>query len=139
MTSPAAFPHLEVTSTGEGTVVTLIDCPFLDELTTQTVGEELLRLLVNVGSRRVFLSLANVERLISSTLSLLLTVHHTLRSGGGQLIVCNVPGAIDEVFEVTRLKQVIEIRSEAPPGAGQTNPGENPTPPTGTNGPGGPM
>jgi anti-anti-sigma factor len=126
MTEPSSFPHLEILSTDKGTVVTLIDCPLLDEKHTFVVREEMSRFLKDVGPCRLFLNLGNVEHLISTTLSMLLTIHMDLRDAGGQLIVCNVRPTIDEVFQVTRLNQVLEIRAEPPPGIEQTGQGESP-------------
>jgi anti-anti-sigma factor len=141
MKPPFSFPHLDVRSTGDGTVVTLINCPLLDEQRTRIVREEFARFLETAGGCRLFLNLGNVERLISASLTMLLTIHNDLREAGGQLIVCNIRPTIDEIFQVTRLSQVLDIRSEPPPGFDQTGPGGSAPPedgPDGSDGPSGP-
>jgi anti-anti-sigma factor len=138
MKPPSAFPHLDVRSTGDGTVITLINCPLLDERHTRIVREELARFLEAAGGCRLFLNLGNVERLISASLTMLLTIHNDLRDAGGQLIVCNIRPTIDDVLQVTRLNQVLDIRSEPPPGFDQTGPGDSTPPedrPDGSDGP----
>src|SRR5262249_27427297 len=120
MNLPSAFPHLDVSSTDAGIIVTLIDCPLLDDQHTAIVRGELFRLLEGAGSCRLWLNLGNVERLISTTLSMLLAINKTLGAGGGHLIVCNAPPSIDEVFQLTRLNLVLDIQSGLPPGMDQT-------------------
>jgi anti-sigma B factor antagonist len=135
MIPPGRFPHLEIVPSGEGTIVSLIDCPFLNDQTTQTVREELRQFIQESGPGcRVLLNFKQVQRLISTTLSMLLTIHKDLDSMGGQLVLCNIRPEINEVFEVTRLNQVFNIRSEPllpPGGSDQPDP---PPPQTGPNG-----
>jgi anti-anti-sigma factor len=124
MNPPSAFRHLDVSSTDAGTVVTLIDCPLLDEQHTLIVREQLLRFLEGVGGCRLFLNLGNVDRLISTTLSMLLTINNTLRAAGGHLVVCNARAPIDEVLQITRLDLVLDIQPGPPPGMDQKGQGE---------------
>jgi anti-anti-sigma factor len=60
------------------------------------------------------LDLGNVVFLSSTTLGLLVGFHKRLQEAGGRLIVTNVHGEIHEVFSVTKLDHVFEIRSAEP-------------------------
>jgi anti-anti-sigma factor len=113
------FPHLRVSPTKEGTVVVhLVDCAMLDELTSQAVGEELLRLADDRPGVPFLLDLGAVEFLTSTTLGSLVALHRKLRGGGGSLALYGVSPDVYEVFETARLTQVFEVRpAPAPPGS----------------------
>jgi anti-anti-sigma factor len=105
------YPHLRVSPTKDGTVVVhLVDCPALDELTSQAVGEELLRLADNRPGVPFRLDMGAVEFLTSTTLGLLVALHRKLRDEGGPLALYDVSPDVYEVFETARLTEVFEVR-----------------------------
>jgi anti-anti-sigma factor len=112
--SERVFPHLRVSPTQEGTVVVrLVDCAVLDELTSQAVGDELLRLADGRQGAPFRLEMGAVEFLTSTTLGYLVALHRKLRDGGGSLALSDVSPDVYEVFETARLTQVFEVRPKA--------------------------
>jgi anti-sigma B factor antagonist len=59
------------------------------------------------------MDLGNVTYLNSSALGLLLRLHKRLRDRGGRLVVSNLAPQVYEVFEVTRLNTLLDIRLQA--------------------------
>jgi anti-anti-sigma factor len=60
-----------------------------------------------------------VTYLNSSALGLLLQLHKRLRARGGRLVVSNLAPQMYEVFEVTRLHTLLDIRPAGSDGAGR--------------------
>jgi anti-anti-sigma factor len=85
----------------------------LDERTTGSVEEHLLALVGSFPAGRLELDLGNVTYLNSSALRLLLRLHKRLRDRGGRLVVANLAPQVYEVFEVTRLHTLLDIRPQA--------------------------
>jgi anti-anti-sigma factor len=112
------YPHLWVSPTKDGTVlIHLVDCPALDELTSQAVGEELLMLAGDRQGAPFLLDMGAVEFLTSTTLGFLVALHRKLRDGGGSLALYDVSPDVYEVFETARLTEVFEVRpAPATPG-----------------------
>jgi anti-anti-sigma factor len=115
MSSPSPRQHLKVQPVGEATVVTVTRCPILDELHTDVIQKELFGLVDDIGSCQLFLNLTEVKQLISTTLGVLIALHKKLQALGGHLTVCGVNPQIDEVFEVTKMRRILDIRCDPPP------------------------
>jgi anti-anti-sigma factor len=89
-----------------GTVV------FLDEAVTNQLGDQLFSLVEERGRCRLLLDFANVTFLTSGTLGMLLQLHKKLKTVGGRLFVCNVVPHIYEVFAVTNLTRLLNVRMD---------------------------
>jgi anti-sigma B factor antagonist len=85
----------------------------LDEQNTGILGEHLLALVVGLKAGWLELDFGNVTYLNSSALGLLLRLHKRLRAGGGRLSVCSLAPQVYEVFEVTKLHTLFDIRAQA--------------------------
>src|SRR5579884_171326 len=112
MSSPLDRPRLEVGHVAESLVVRVAGCDNVDEETIPFIREQLLDLADRPGPTRLLLDLGGVRFLSSSGLGLLVGLHKRLRAGGGSLAVCGVNPDVREVFEVTRLDQVLDLRTE---------------------------
>jgi anti-anti-sigma factor len=111
-------PRLQAALTAEGTSVSLVGCAQLNEQLTQEVRTELLHFIAAPALGKVFLSLAGVDYLTSTMLAVLIMIHKRLQQGGGQLIVCDVAPPVHEIFEVTRVTTLFEVRQAQPPDPG---------------------
>jgi anti-anti-sigma regulatory factor len=69
--------------------------------------EKLLRL---VGPARLRLDFAQVEDLTGNVLARLVTLHTKVRAAGGELTLENLAPAVYELFEVTHLTSVLNVR-----------------------------
>jgi stage II sporulation protein AA (anti-sigma F factor antagonist) len=79
-----------------------------------TAGQDLLRLVDELGQPRLMLDFGAVDFLSSLGLAALLTAHKHLRARGGRLSVVNVRSHVYEIFAVTRLTTVFDVCSAGP-------------------------
>jgi anti-anti-sigma factor len=104
-------PHefLEVEAADDVIVVRLL-LPTLDEETAPRVCEALAGLVRESGRPGLRLDLRNVETLTAGGLGQLVALHLDIRSLGVQLTLVNPQPHIHELFQATRLTQVLDVR-----------------------------
>jgi len=86
----------------------------LDESNVEVVGEQLLRLAESLGSPQLHLDLDHLEFVSSVGLGKFVALHGKIRRAGGQLRLVNVRDSVYELFEMTRLDQLLDVqRKEA--------------------------
>jgi anti-anti-sigma factor len=101
------LPQWEVEEIEEGARVLVYE-PRLDALTAQALGDLLLSL---VGRRRLELDLSNVRFLCATCLGKLIALDRRLRACGGHLVLLDVTPAVYEIFEITHLHAVLDVRA----------------------------
>jgi len=104
--------RLEVSKTGEVSVVTFADQKILDEVAIQELGAELFALVEHDNRRTILLDFAGVEFLSSAALGKLITFDRKLKTAKGRLKMCGLTPGILEVFQVTKLNKVFDIRAD---------------------------
>jgi anti-sigma B factor antagonist len=104
--------RLEVEDIGDVTVVNFTDRKILDEQNIQIIGDQLFSLVDELGRRKLLLNFGNVEYLSSAALGKLITLNKKVQSAGGRLILCNIDPQIYEVFEITKLNKILDIRKD---------------------------
>jgi anti-sigma B factor antagonist len=104
--------RLEVEDIGDVTVVNFTDRKILDEQNIQIIGEQLFSLVDELGRRKLLLNFGNVEYMSSAALGKLITLNKKVQAAGGRLILCNIDPQIREVFEITKLDKLFDIRNE---------------------------
>jgi anti-sigma B factor antagonist len=102
-------PQPRVTLDGDRAVFRLSDAQFKD-LGDDSVGQPLSRLVDDVGRVNVAFDFEAVKFLNSVGLGTLLTLHKKLKAAGGRLTLFNVRPAVYEIFAVTKLTTVLEVR-----------------------------
>ena len=85
----------------------------LDHLQIQVLGDELLRVIQKPGRRQIILDMSNVEYLNGSALALLLTLNRQLQAVGGWLTLENLNHLVLEIFAITKLDKVFDIRARS--------------------------
>jgi anti-anti-sigma factor len=112
MSALAREYRLQVEVQGPVTRVTFV-CPDgrLHEGTVQALGKELLAVAETVAGGTLWLSLAGVVYLTSTTLEVLLSLRRRVRDAGGRLILSDLGPAVQEVFQITRLDKIFEVHS----------------------------
>src|SRR5438034_11511047 len=116
----ALFPYttlfrsqrLEVEDIGDVTVVNFTDKKILDEQNIQLIGEQLFRLVDELGRRKPLLNFRNVEYLSSAALGKFITLNKKVNAAGGRLILCGIDPQIYEVFEITKLNKLFNIQKD---------------------------
>lgn len=108
----AAHRRLEVSEVGDVTVVRFVDRKILDEANIQDLGQELFSLVEKDNRRKLLLNFNAVEFLSSAALGKLITLEKKVKSHGGKLKLSNIRPQIYEVFAITRLTKLFDIRDE---------------------------
>ena len=99
------------TSESQGvTVVAFVDHKILDAANIQELGDELFNLVDRDGLKSLLLDFGNVEFLSSAALNKLIILDKKVKMNSGQMRLCNLKPEIQEVFVITRLNQLFEIK-----------------------------
>ncbi len=102
--------RLEVEDIGDVTVVNFTDKKILDEQNIQIIGDNLFKLVDELGRKNILLNFSNVEYLSSAALGKLISLNRKVNNVSGKLILCCISPQIFEVFEITRLNRVFTIQ-----------------------------
>jgi anti-sigma B factor antagonist len=103
--------RLDIEEVGDVTVARFIDKKILDENNIQIIGNQLFGLVEEDGRKKIVLDFTNVEYLSSAALGKLITMDKKVKASGGKLRLCNIRKDIYEVFAITRLNKVFDIRN----------------------------
>jgi anti-sigma B factor antagonist len=108
-TSQPRRQRIEVVDVGDIAVVQFVDKKILDDQNIQMIGDDLFRLVDELGRRKLLLNFGNVEFMSSAALGKLIRLHQRLHSIGGKLILCSISKSIMEIFEITKLDKMLTI------------------------------
>ena len=104
--------RITVEDVGDVAVVHFVDKKILDEQNIQMIGDDLFRLVDELGRRKILLNFGNVEFLSSAALGKLITMNRKVQAVRGKLVLCNIDPQIYEVFEITKLDRFFNIQKE---------------------------
>ena len=104
--------RIDVSAHGPVTVVQIVDKKILDESAIQEMGSEILGLIEQDGRRSLALDFSLVEYLSSAALGKLITLDRKMKGHQGRLSLCSIRPEILEVFQITKLNKVFDIRDE---------------------------
>ena len=108
----AAPRRIKVTESGEVAVVRFNDQKILDEANIQEMGQELFSLVEEQGRKNLLLNFTNVEFLSSAALGKLITLDKKVKAHSGRLKLSNIRPEIYEVFAITKLNKLFDIRDD---------------------------
>ena len=108
----ATHRRIDVSKLGEVTVVKFLDKKILDEAGIQELGLELFSLVEQDNRKSILLNFTNVEFLSSAALGKLITLDRKVKSHKGRLKMSNIRPEILEVFQITKLNKVFDIRAD---------------------------
>ncbi len=110
MSAPAPRRRrIEVEEVGDIAVVSFVDRRLLDEQNIQMVGDDLFRLVDELGRRKVLLNFGNVEFMNGAVLGKLITLHRKLQAVRGKLVICAVPKDLRDLFRITKLDRYLTL------------------------------
>jgi anti-sigma B factor antagonist len=108
-----ATQRIDVTKSGDVSVVKFRDRKILDEVAIQELGSELFALVEVDNRKTILLDFEGVEFLSSAALGKLITFDRKVKTSKGRLKMCGIAPGILEVFQVTKLNKVFDIRPDA--------------------------
>lgn len=108
----ATHRRIEVSKIGDVSVVRFVDKKILDEAGIQELGTELFSLVEHDNRKAILLNFANVEFLSSAALGKLITLDRKVKSHKARMKMCHIRPEIMDVFQVTKLNKVFDIRGE---------------------------
>jgi anti-sigma B factor antagonist len=110
----AVYRRIELTSfsgaTGDVTLVRFVDRKIIDAANIQELGDELFALVEKDGIKLLVLNFSNVEFLSSAALNKLIILEKKVKAHSGKMRLCNLRPEIYEVFAITRLNQLFDIK-----------------------------
>jgi len=104
--------HFEIADVGDVTVVRLTDRKVVDETNIQELGKELFSLVEEEKRKNLLLNFSAVGFLSSSALGKLITLEKKVKANGGKLKLSNIRPEIYEVFAITKLNKLFDIKED---------------------------
>ncbi len=107
----APSQRLDIEEVGDVTVAKFVDKKILDEANIQAIGANLFALIDEDGRKKVVLDFSLVEYLSSAALGKLITLDKKVKAAKSKLRLCCIKPEIYEVFEITRLNKIFDIKA----------------------------
>lgn len=108
----AGLRRLETNEIDDVTVVHFRDQKIIEDLGIQELGQELFHLVEEEERLKLVLNFSSVDFLSSAALGKLITLDKKVKARGGTLKLCNIRPEIYEVFAITRLNRLFDIRED---------------------------
>jgi anti-sigma B factor antagonist len=108
----AGYRHLDVNEVDDVTVVRFRDRKIVEDVNIQELGQEMFRVVETDNRGRLLLNFSSVEFLSSAALGKLITLEKKVKAHGGTLKLCNIRPEIYEVFAITKLNRVFDIKED---------------------------
>lgn len=106
------YRHIEVNEVGDVTVVRFRDRKLIEDIRIQELGQELFGLVDGENRDKLLLNFSQVEFLSSSALGKLITLDKKMKAGDGSMKLSNIRPEIFEVFNITKLDRLFDIRDD---------------------------
>ena len=103
-----------VSDEGAICVVRFVDKKIVDSASIEQLGEELNSLVLVDKKSVLLLNFEGVEFMSSAALNKMISLNSKLKAVQGRLKLCNLRAEIKEVFTITRLDRVFDIRKTEP-------------------------
>lgn len=104
------YKRIVVIDEGGVSVVRFVDRKIVDSTSIEQLGEELNALVTEEKRNMILLNFDGVEFLSSAALNKLISLNTKVKGVAGRLKLCCLRAEIKEVFTITRLDRVFDIR-----------------------------
>ena len=101
--------RITVEDVGDVAVVQFVDKKILDEQNIQLIGDDLFKLIDELGRRKLLLNFSNVDFMSSAALGKLIRLDQRMKAVGGKVIMCGISKDIMQVFVLTKLDKILKI------------------------------
>ena len=106
------YLRLDVNEVGDVTVVRFRDHKIVEDINIQQLGQELFRLIEVDNRDKLLLNFSAVDFLSSAALGKLITLDKKMKAHGGALKLSNIRPEIYEVFAITKLNRLFDIKDD---------------------------
>jgi anti-sigma B factor antagonist len=106
------YRHLDVSEVGDVAVVRFRDRKIVEDINIEELGREMFHLIDAPNRGRLLLNFSSVEFLSSAALGKLLLLEKKVKARSGTLKLCNIRPEIYEVFKITKLNRLFEIKED---------------------------
>ena len=108
----AGYRRLDVNEVGDVTVVRFRDQKIIEDINIQELGHEMFHLIEVDNREKLLLNFSAVDFLSSAALGKLITLDKKVKANGGVLKLSNIRPEIYEVFTITKLDRLFDIRDD---------------------------
>ena len=108
----AEYRRLEVNEVGDVTVVRFRDQKIIEDINIQELGQEMFRLVEAENRHKLLLNFSSVDFLSSAALGKLITLDKKVKGRDGVLKLSNIRPEIYEVFAITKLNRLFDIKDD---------------------------
>ena len=108
----AEYRRVEIREVGDITVVRFRDHKIIEDISIQELGQELFQLVEKDHRKKLLLNFTGVDFLSSAALGKLITLDKKVKAAEGALKLCSIRPEIYEVFAITKLNRLFEIKDE---------------------------
>jgi len=105
-------PKISTVVQGDVAVVTLLEGRILDESNINELGRQLMDLVTKQYMIKMIIDLGAVQYLSSAVLRQFIALYKAIKEEKGDLKLCRVNPEIREVFKITQLDKMIEIKED---------------------------
>ena len=102
--------RINLTETGGITVVRFVDKKIVDSGSIEALGEELNALVTVEKRNMILLNFDGVDFMSSAALNKLISLNSKVKGAAGRLKLCCLKAEIKEVFTITKLDRIFDIR-----------------------------
>ena len=104
------YRRIKVRNLGDLAIVNFVDKKIVDSANIEEMGTEMMSLVEKDHIKHVLLNFDGVDFLSSAALNKLILMDKKVKQVGGVLRLCTLKAEIMEVFTITRLDRVFDIR-----------------------------
>jgi len=108
----AEYRRLTVNEVGDVTVIRFRDNKIIEDINIQELGQELFQLVEAENRKKLLLNFTAVDFLSSAALGKLITLDKKVKASGGNLKLSNIRPEIYEVFAITKLNRLFDIKDD---------------------------
>ena len=105
---------LDISQQGAVTVVRVLCPDLVCESDVSAVGKRMLRVVEELGCRRVVLNLAAVERVDSLMIGKIIALYKTARAVGGRVALCALNPLLADALEALHINRLLAIYPTEP-------------------------
>ena len=106
----STYRRITVSDDGGVSVIRFVDKKIVDSGSIEQLGEELNSLVTVEKRGMILLNFDSVEFMSSAALNKLISLNTKVKAAAGRLKLCCLRAEIKEVFTITRLDRVFDLR-----------------------------